>query len=67
MHERVQQLAAVTAEEASAFVALKVIRDRRRIADRELRRARYEADAASHRGVVTSRDLEDARHRAVRL
>ncbi|MGZ8766367.1 MAG: hypothetical protein ACXW2C_11835 [Acidimicrobiia bacterium] len=67
MHEREQRLAVVTAEEASAFVAWEVIRERRRIAERELRRARHEAEAASHRGVVTSRDLEDARHRAARL
>jgi hypothetical protein len=67
MHEREQRLAVVTAEEASAFVALEVIRERRRIAERELRRARHEAEAASHRGVVTSRDLADARHRAARL
>lgn len=67
VHEREQRLALATEEEARTFVALEAIRDRRRIADRELRRARHEAEGASHRGVVTARELEDARHRAVRL
>jgi hypothetical protein len=65
-HEAEERFEAASEEEAAAVAVLELVREKRRAAEREARRARHEAEAASERGLVTSRALEDARHRAAR-
>jgi hypothetical protein len=65
-HEAEERFEAAAEEEAAAVAVLELVREKRRSAEREARRARHEAEAASERILVTSRALEDARHRAAR-
>jgi hypothetical protein len=65
-HDAEERFEAASEEEAAAVAVLELVREKRRSAEREARRSRHEAEAASERGLVTSRALEDARHRAAR-
>lgn len=67
VRDQEQRVADVAEEAARALAVLEAIRERRKGAERELRRARGEAEAASRQELVTSRLLEDARYRAERV
>ncbi|MGZ6967816.1 MAG: hypothetical protein ACXVKN_08780 [Acidimicrobiia bacterium] len=67
VHEQEQRMAEIVEEEAAALRAFELIRDTRRNADRALRQARNEGEAASRRCLITSRILEESRIRADRL
>jgi hypothetical protein len=66
VHECERQAADMIAEEAAALRKFELLRDSRRIAERTLRQARAEAEAASQHCLTTSRVLDGARIRAER-
>ncbi len=67
VHEIEEQAAGIMAEESAALRAFELIRDSRRNAERNLRQARTEGEAASQHCLITSRLLDGARIRAERL
>ena len=66
VHEREEHVAGLVAEESAALRAFELLRDTRRDAERTLRQARAEAEAASQHSLITSRLLDGARIRAER-
>jgi hypothetical protein len=67
VHEADDRVARLVAEEAEALREFEELRDRRRNAERVLRQARAQGEAANHRCTLTSRVLDAARIRAERL
>ncbi len=66
VHEREEQATGLIAEESAALRAFELLRDSRRDAERSLRRARADAEAASQHSLITSRLVDGARIRAER-
>ncbi len=67
VHDREEQVERISDDEAAALRAFELLRENRRNAERALRQARSDGDDASHRCLITSRVLENARIRADRL